>query len=348
MSYLMNCWYMVSWASDVKPGSIIAMQVAEKPLVIYRGTTGRLAALEDRCPHKLAPLSAGQVEEDDLRCMYHGLKFASDGKCIEVPTQKAVPSALCVRSYPVVEAHSAIWVWMGDLSRADAALIPPFRGIDDLNWNLLPGQTDYKASYRLLNENLLDLSHVLFVHRQSFGAGKRRSFDPGETLAMNQGSIERQPRGVRQIRVVESGPPPANLVSVIGDVVDSCSTTDFLVPGIFLMSSDHFKAGAIARAGGKRPPDSELLHRVFTCQAVTPMASRTSRYFFALGPWAQSPLTPEIFRDLGVRAFEEDRTMIEAQQRVIDLDPTVEPKLLAQDKLGAMFTRVIEGLISAD
>ncbi len=112
--YLRNCWYMAGWSADFAAPGPVAATLLDQPVVFYRGANGQLVALEDRCVHRLAPLSQGRVEGNDLRCLYHGLKFASTGACVEMPGRDAVPHAMKVRAYPVIERYSAAWIWMGD------------------------------------------------------------------------------------------------------------------------------------------------------------------------------------------------------------------------------------------
>src|SRR5438128_12699833 len=124
MPFIRNTWYVIAWGHEVPAGELFARRVAGESIVLYRRTDGSLVALENRCPHRHAPLAMGRLEGDCVRCMYHGLKFDADGHCVEVPGQTATPSALRVRSYPVVERSRWIWVWMGDAEKADAAKIP--------------------------------------------------------------------------------------------------------------------------------------------------------------------------------------------------------------------------------
>jgi vanillate O-demethylase monooxygenase subunit len=101
--FLCNCWYVAGWSHDIVAGSLVSRRILGEPIVLYRKADGSVAALEDRCCHRLAPLSRGRIEGDDLRCMYHGLKFAPSGKCVEVPGQDLIPSTAVVGSYPVIE-----------------------------------------------------------------------------------------------------------------------------------------------------------------------------------------------------------------------------------------------------
>src|SRR6266699_75547 len=138
--FLRNCWYMAGWSRDFTVGTLFGVTMLNDPIVIYRQANGSLAALRDRCCHRFAPLSRGRIEGDDLRCMYHGLKFAPSGKCVEVPGQDLIPPTAVIRSYPVVEQDCWVWLWMGDPALADPVLIPAALGHDDPGWFMETGQ----------------------------------------------------------------------------------------------------------------------------------------------------------------------------------------------------------------
>ena len=168
--FVRNLWYVAAWSHEVprrRPRS--ARTLIGEPIALYRRRDGTVVALEDRCPHRHAPLSLGRIEGDDLRCMYHGLRFGSDGVCVEVPGSTRVPPRLAARSFPVVERSSWIWVWPGDPAKADPALVPEAFGLDNPDWVMRASAMDYEADYQLLNDNLCDLSHLDFVHETTLG-----------------------------------------------------------------------------------------------------------------------------------------------------------------------------------
>jgi nitrite reductase/ring-hydroxylating ferredoxin subunit len=338
--YLRNCWYMAGWSRDFPAAGLDARTILEEPLVFFRLTDGSLRAFEDRCCHRLAPLSHGQLEGDSLRCMYHGLRFAPDGRCIEVPGRDTVPAALRVRTYPVVERHSAVWIWMGDASRADATLIPDFVGIDHPAWAMHPGRMDYEANHQLIHDNLLDLSHVAYVHRKSFGQGDATR---NEAWAKAVVKTMELPRGMRFSRWIAGSPSPPFLldVSPTGDVF---TTYDYLVPGILLLKTRYFRAGTVARAANGDEPGSPLFES-FTCQAVTPLTAKTACYFFAFGPPVSHAHLKDAFRDLGVKAFSEDRVLLEAQQKIIDADPTRRMTLIELDRGPVLYMKLVERML---
>ena len=81
--FIRNCWYMAGWSRDFPRDQAALVTILDESIVIYRTADGTAVALRDRCCHRFAPLSMGRIEGDDIRCMYHGFKFAPSGKCIE-------------------------------------------------------------------------------------------------------------------------------------------------------------------------------------------------------------------------------------------------------------------------
>ena len=342
--FLHDSWYVAGWAVDFAPGALTAVTLLNEPVVIYRKQDGGLVALTDRCPHRLAPLSMGQQEGDELRCMYHGLKFGPDGRCTEIPGQERIPPKVRTRSFPILERHSAVWIWMGDPALADEALIPDFVGVDDPRWAMRPGRMDYAANYALINDNLLDLSHIPYVHRNSFGGG-----DAGANKGFAEAQVRTIPldRGVRVTRWVRNSPSPPFARALAGPTIDMWSSYDFLVPGIFLLYTGFYPPGTLGPDSLDKPT-AEPVHANFTCQAVTPLTDRSTCYFFGYGPWAKAAAHEPTFYNMGVAAFSEDRVMIEAQQKVIDAAPDVRMIPLGMDTGTSLFRSLMDRLIAAE
>lgn len=164
-----NAWYVAAEPQELETG-IISRTILGKRLAIFRTAAGVLCAFEDRCPHRLVPLSLGKVIGENLRCAYHGAEFGSDGRCVKVPGQSAVPGTAAVRSFPVKQRYGYVWVWPGEAQRADENAIPAgFAAADDPAWIGGYGHFEsIKADYRLINDNLFDITHAEFVHPESF------------------------------------------------------------------------------------------------------------------------------------------------------------------------------------
>lgn len=337
--WIRNAWYVAAWTHEIEPHRIHARTIIDQPLVIYRTSRGGIVALEDRCPHRFAPLSMGRLEGDALRCMYHGLKFAPDGKCIEIPGQKLIPQSACVRRYPLHVVGSWIWVWMGDAGKADPAAIPRSLALDDPAYRLQAGQLDYDADYLLIDDNLLDLSHLSFTHEKTLG------------LDMPQWANERPrtvplERGLRFQRWLRNH-PPRGFMRKLGERVDVWNSYDFLFPGIFLQRTGFYPAGTADQSGGMAPTVEPLFHRIDE-QAVTPVSRRASRYFYAVGTRIDDIDAGKLERLFGVTtaAFHEDKRIIEAQQKLIDLAPDRAMLPTSLDAGPTQFRKLVDTLTS--
>ena len=267
--FIKNCWYVAAWSNEISAESSLARTITGLPLLFWRDNAGAVIAFEDRCCHRGAPLSMGRRETAGIRCMYHGMLFDSTGKCIEIPSQDFIPAAAKVRAFPIVERHKWVWVWMGDPALADANLVPDTHYLDDPGWRGTPGYFHYDANYLLIADNLLDFSHLAYVHEKTLGGSSK--------YAQIRPSITRTSRAVRVERwLLDDKPAPflKKIKSWPGNV-DRWNIYDVVLPGVLLMDSG--SAGLNTGAPqGKRVDCVEF----FGCQAITPETDGTSHYFF--------------------------------------------------------------------
>ncbi len=340
--FLSNCWYVAGWSHHFQANHAVARTMLGEPVVLYRSNDGGVAALEDRCCHRLAPLSKGRVEGDDLRCMYHGLKFARSGQCIEIPGQDVVPPRARVRAYPVVEKDYWVWVWMGDPALADPALIPNALRHGDPEWWMQTGELAYEANYQYINDNLLDLAHLSYVHENTLG---RNSM----AWANSKPQVTRIDRGLRISRWVVNNPAPKYLDQPPGTTTDMWTSYDYMAAGVFLLQTRSYPSGAAAQCA-MQEPSAEPLWTTLTSQAVTPIDERHTVYYYSgclekrFATEAQSLAQFAVFE----RAFAEDNAMIEAQQQVIWKTP--EPRMLgtSSDRALNQFRRLMDELMAAE
>jgi phenylpropionate dioxygenase-like ring-hydroxylating dioxygenase large terminal subunit len=181
--FVRNCWYVAAWDHEISADALFERKILGASIVFFRDTQGDVVALDNRCCHRSAPLSLGKKEGDCIRCMYHGLKFDQTGRCVEVPGQSAIPSSLKVKAYPIVTSTRWVWIWMGEVSRADASLIPPTPALNHPDWRMKPGYILYKANHLLISDNLLDFSHLSFVHAGTVFGILRVIFTPRSNFA---------------------------------------------------------------------------------------------------------------------------------------------------------------------
>jgi vanillate O-demethylase monooxygenase subunit len=310
--FVRNTWYVAAWDKEVTRDGLFARTIIGVPVLLFRGEDGCIVALEDRCCHRGAPLSLGRREGDCVRCMYHGLKFDASGCCIEAPAQERIPPHARVRSFPVVESHRWVWIWMGDPEKADASLIPDTRWLDHPDWRSLDGYMHYDVNYLAICDNLLDFSHLPFVHPNTLGGGAE--------YAATRPKVERLERGVRVTRwAFAIDPPPfAKAVKEWAGKVDRWNIYDFVLPSILLMDSGMAPVGTGAVEGNRQ---EAIEFR--GCQALTPETEGSTHYFFA-HPHNFSIDRPEVTRSVHesvAKAFEEDHRIITAQQRSLALAP---------------------------
>jgi phenylpropionate dioxygenase-like ring-hydroxylating dioxygenase large terminal subunit len=161
-------WYVIALAESLARGPI-QRWIFDEPVVLYRGADGVATALFDMCPHRNAPLSLGKVVADGIQCGYHGFRFNSAGRCVAIPNQASAPAkALSVRAYPVTERYGLIWIWPGDPARAAATPVLDWPYYSDPGYRSLHVELTVNAPLHMLVDNLMDLTHVHFVHK--FGA----------------------------------------------------------------------------------------------------------------------------------------------------------------------------------
>jgi len=159
--YLRNAWYAAAWQDEVgdKP---LGRMFLDQPVVIYRTEAGETVALSDTCPHRYAPLHLGKVQGDAIACLYHGLQFGPTGACVHNP-HGDIPRGARIRSYPLVQRYGLYWIWMGD-KPADLEALPQAPELDQPGMAWVKGMLSVSGDYQLMIDNLLDLTHVDFMH----------------------------------------------------------------------------------------------------------------------------------------------------------------------------------------
>ncbi|RYY82621.1 MAG: aromatic ring-hydroxylating dioxygenase subunit alpha, partial [Comamonadaceae bacterium] len=268
--WLRNCWYVIAWDHEIHAADapqLFTRTVLGEPILVMRTADGALVALEDRCCHRLAPLSQGRREGDCVRCGYHGLKFDPSGKCVEAPGIPIIPAKARVRTYPVALKNRWVFVWMGDPALADPALLPDAYSNDHPDWKNRPGYLHYDTPYLLICDNLLDFSHLSYVHANTLGGST--------AIAEAPARLEEIPHGIRVTRTVDDVPPSAfwRSFQTFSGNVDRYFIYDFVLPGTLLMQSGGRPAGQAA----DDPRGGVELH---SCQTLTPETETSTHYFF--------------------------------------------------------------------
>jgi vanillate O-demethylase monooxygenase subunit len=338
--FLRDYWYVAAWNHEVSDKPLGRLILGE-PIVMYRKADGSPVALEDRCPHRRVPLSLGQVINDELQCGYHGLRFSSEGVCTAVPTQTRIPPKAKVRVYPVVERYRWIWIWMGDPERADPNLITDYHWLTDSEWGAKGKLTYVKCNWQLIIDNLLDLSHLAFLHTSTIGNAAAATPAVFHT--------ERGKDSVTVTRWILDAPPPTSFLKTgrlpIDKNVDRWMITHYTPPGFSRIDSGATVTGTGAVKGNRV---GGVGFR--NLAAITPETERTTHYFWAQAHNfdASNPDTTERVYQQVSQAVLEDVEMLEAQQKLIDLDTTAPMIHIGSDAGGNEARRIVERLLEAE
>ena len=163
-----NQWYVAAYGAEIGR-ELFARTICGEPILFWRTESGAVTAMSDRCVHRRFPLSQApsRLEGDTVVCGYHGFTYGQDGGCVSVPGQKRVPRTARLKSYPVVEQDSFVWIWIADAdnpAEADPTRIPRAPWLDSPDWDVVNGMEPIDCNYGLLVDNLMDLSHETYLH----------------------------------------------------------------------------------------------------------------------------------------------------------------------------------------
>ncbi|MHA1108783.1 MAG: Rieske 2Fe-2S domain-containing protein, partial [Alphaproteobacteria bacterium] len=269
--FLRNFWYVAAGDQEVQRQNLFRRTILDEPVVFYRTEEGAPVALEDRCCHRHMPLSEGILKGNNIECAYHGLTFDPSGACVRIPSQTTIPPEVKIRNYPVVERYHWIWIWMGDPALADPDLIEDYHWTDDPDWRAKGERLDLAGNYLLLVDNLLDLTHLQFIHATTLGT---------EAIAAAPIKTEREERMVRVTRWIMDSPAPPFFQRAGGFLpdqnIDRWQIIEYTPPAFVRLNV----GGAIAGTGALQGD----LSQGFTMRnlnAITPETEKTTHYFWA-------------------------------------------------------------------
>ena len=339
MNFIKNAWYVACWSDDVKKGEMFHRKLLDELVVFYRKEDGTAVALQDRCPHRFIPLHLGTVRGDSIECAYHGLTFDCSGKCVKNPHGDGkIPAAAKVRSYPVADKHGMVWIWMGR-QEADPARIPDYSVLEaDAGFATSRGYLHIDANYELMAENLLDLSHITYLHDGYLGSPEQVGAD--QVLKEEEGKIHCN-RWMPNISV----PPIFDMVYRRDHKpVDMWTNMTWIPPSCFLLDS------GVHEVGGEREDHGWY----YGIHILTPESSKTVHYHFAAAMPPGTDMTPDQaaeFSRLRAYAFQvQDKPIINAQQEAIGDNDfwAMKPVLLNVDIGPVRMRRAIERMVKED
>lgn len=316
MDVLRNSWYCVGFSSSLADRPVGLTMLGE-PLVFYRGAEGQPIALTGRCAHRFAPLDRGVVSGDEIMCPYHGLRYGSDGRCTHNPHGDGyIPPNAKLASYPIVEKNGALWVWMGDPAIADEGLLPNDDFIVDPSFSVRYGYLKINANYQLVIDNLLDLTHGLYLHPTTLSP-------PAEDSVGLKHSFRVEGDVVHSDYYFPMAPPAVQMRALVSEARGEVVAKMTWRPGSICSLDVRFYSEGAERENALRLPSVHYL---------VPETEFTTHYFVAVG---RDRLIDSVELDdqmIGfvMRAFvDEDEPMIRACQdlmgtaNLFDLKPAI-------------------------
>ncbi|SJM60206.1 Vanillate O-demethylase oxygenase subunit [Corynebacterium glutamicum] len=340
----LNAWYVAAWDYEVTSKKPMARTIANKPLALYRTKDGRAVALADACWHRLAPLSKGKlVGTDGIQCPYHGLEYNSAGRCMKMPAQETLNPSAAVNSYPVVEAHRFVWVWLGDPTLADPTQVPDMHQMSHPEWAGDGRTISADCNYQLVLDNLMDLTHEEFVHSSSIGQ---------DELSESEFVVTHTEDSVTVTRWMHDIDAPPFWQKNMNDKfpgfegkVDRWQIIHYYYPSTICIDVGVAKAGTGAQEG-----DRSQGVNGYVMNTITPDSDRSSHYFWAFmrNYRLESQTITTQLRDGVSGVFKEDEDMLTAQQDAIDANTDYEFYSLNIDAGGMWVRRILEEALSKE
>jgi len=341
MKFLRNTWYVAAWDNEIAPGALFQRVLLNESVLLFRDEAGKVQAISNRCPHRFVPLHMGKHLGNAVQCPYHGLEFNGEGRCTHNPHgDGTIPRAAVVKSYPVIEKYSLIWIWMGDSDKADESRIPDFSSLDPEQFYVGKRYLHVQANYVLETDNIMDLSHIQYVHPGTLGSSD---------VNQSKTSVEQQGDSVWSYREVQNEIMPDFLYEAMnipkGTRVDRWIDVRWDAPANMMLFAGAVPTGRPREEGVNNP-----LPHLFT-----PETDKTTHYWFgfslpkAMGDMAAAIVEQQV-ASLEVPFRTEDLPMLQAQQEMIgdaefwDLKPV----LLVGDAGAVRARRTLDRLIAEE
>jgi len=307
-----DCWYPLAWADELKAGHTLGRRFAGQPIVIYRGRSGQVFALEDRCAHRQVPLHLGVVEGDVLKCHYHGWAYDAGGRCVDVPYlgKDRLPNG--VKRYPAREIDGLIFVFPGNPALADARVPATLGSSQRKDYKTRRLNREVACHYTFMHENLFDMNHQ-FMHRKQMGSIRAQCLgrDHGAEWAQVEYSFSRtQGKPSMGERVI------VDLVRKRGEVKKDFSDH-------MRIRTDYPSQSLKVWVGRDIQPTQDPVLDVWLCYTPLDAEQRTNRTFGYLS--VKKPPVPGLIQLVWPfvtwfteNIFREDKDIVEAEQKAYD------------------------------
>jgi vanillate O-demethylase monooxygenase subunit len=277
-------------------------------MVFFRGPEGKAAALEDFCPHRGAPLSLGFLREGSLVCGYHGLAMGCDGRAASMPGQR-VGGFPPIRAYPVLERYGFVWVWPGEPAHADPAKLHHLPWAESDTWRYGGGLFHIACDYRLMIDNLMDLTHENYVHATSIG---QKEIDEAPVKTRLEGEEVVTSRFMDNV----IAPPFWQMALRGAGLPDHALVDRWQICRFSLPSHVMIEVGVAVAGKGGYSADPSLKASSIVVDFITPETTTSHWYFWGMArnfAIQDETLTASI-REGQRRIFSEDLEMLERQQ----------------------------------
>ena len=335
--FIRNAWYPVTWSRDISQ-SLTQRRILGQLVVLYRKASGTVVALDDSCPHRLAPLSMGRLKDDNIECGYHGLTFDCSGQCIRIPGQPVIPPNARVRAYPIVENMGLAWIWMGDPALADPSKVFDLPQYHDANWSAVEGDAlEIGCHYLNLADNLCDPAHVSFVHLSTLGNSA------SEDIPVHS---EKQGDTFLTWRWILDAPaiPLFQKFGNFAGNVDRWHYYHYTPPAIAMVDFGSAPTGTGAPDGNR----SNSL-QIFACHFITPVdTERCIDHWLFVKNFQTDATTTQAMIDQFRTAFNEDKVILEAIHRNEKETRNTRPLRIAIDASPMRMRRAVEKTIEAE
>jgi len=337
VTFIRNAWYVAAWDQEVDR-SPLARTICGTPMMFYRRLDRRVVAMRDACPHRLLPLSMGIREGDSIRCLYHGLKLGPNGMAEEMPLKddRVVPG-LCAETYVVAEKHRFVWVWVGEKERADEALIPDLWPCSAEGWVFDGGYSHVKCDYRLMIDNLMDLTHETHVHSGSIGQPELMEAPITTHVEGDRVIVTRWMAGI-------DAPPFWRGALKQEGPVDRWQICQFIPPSNVIID-----VGVAPVAAGATIEKHDQGVRGFVIDSMTPESEGSMHYFWGMARSFDIDdvgFTGRFKRQQG-GVFAEDVVVLEAQQRSMLANPDLKLRAFNIDQGGVRARQIIDRIVRA-
>jgi vanillate O-demethylase monooxygenase subunit len=331
MPFLYNRWYAAAWPNELgaKP---FRRKILSEDITFYRKSDRAVAAVSSRCPHRFAPMYYGDVRGDNIVCRYHGLEFGADGACVLNPDGSNPPKQMRLKSYPVAEQDGMVWIWMGD---REPGALPDYLKLDPSMGGLARGYVHAGAHYQMINDNLMDQSHVPHLHSMLRSEALVKHSKP---------EVRQEGDSIYNISFAPGELPNPFFLAMYGKniPVDQRVEVRWDAPSTISIHAQ------IAPTG--RPMGSEGVGNI-SVHLLTPETEDSTHYFWILGRNAklEDHEFTEAARGMIQRIFtDEDKWILEGQVEQMAGEDfwALRPVLLPQDIATGMCRRHLDKLIA--